>query len=497
MRAGKPTRFPPLLVLVFALCAFTAFGDDPRSLRNTHEPMTFQGFRIRSNIAIPMPGIWGPRVVSMGPALFQEIPPCQFISTLEADHYPAPWGGPAFQKNETRRYQVTGFMQDGDWKNPCSLVVPTNALAVAVRIYVKQPDGDGTMYLAPASWAAASGLPILAYQKGDAVVEEGAMMIRGGGFTLASFGAGTDVTVDLLGYFLEDPDGAGPQGPKGDPGVAGAQGEIGPVGPQGPKGDPGVAGAQGEIGPIGPQGPKGDQGIAGAQGEVGPSGPQGPKGDQGLTGAQGEIGPAGPQGPKGDPGLTGPQGEIGPVGPQGPKGDPGLTGPQGEIGPVGPQGPKGDPGLTGPQGEIGPQGPQGIPGVAGPQGEVGSTGAKGDPGAQGIQGEPGPAGPQGLTGPQGERGPAGPQGEQGPTGPQGPIGPPGPPGSIGGASGVLTFPPGGHITVNDSRVTNDSLIIAWYVGGSLGNACSVDSQSNGSVTFSGSPNKSFRYIVIN
>jgi hypothetical protein len=414
---------------------------DPQRLGHADE-RTVAGL-VRSNIAVPMPGIWGPRVVSMGPALFQEIPPCQFISTLESDQYPAPWGGPAFQKNESRSYQVAGYMGDGDWKNPCSLVVPTNALAVAVRIYVKQPDGDGTVYLAPRSWAPAGGLPILAFHKGDAVVEEGAMMIRGGGFTLSSFGAGTDLVVDLLGYFLEDPDGAGPQGEQGPAGPQGAQGVAGP---QGLKGDAGLPGPQGEIGPAGPQGPTGDQGVAGAQGEVGPIGPQGP------TGLQGPIGLTGAQGDRGAMGPAGPEGPIGPDGPQGLQGDPGAQGVPGDPGPAGPQGPQG---LTGVQGDVGPAGPQG---------------------------EPGPAGPAGATGPQG---------------PIGPIVPQGPPGSIAGASGVLTFPPGGHLTVNDSRVTNASLIIAWYVGGSLGNACSVDSQSNGSVTFSGSPNKSFRYLVIN
>src|SRR5690348_17841793 len=78
MRVFQPTRHPPLLLLILALCAFTAFGDEPRSQRETHEPFTFNGFRLRSNIAVPVPGIWGPRVVSMGPALFQEVPPCQF-----------------------------------------------------------------------------------------------------------------------------------------------------------------------------------------------------------------------------------------------------------------------------------------------------------------------------------------------------------------------------------------------------------------------------------
>ena len=413
MRIGKPTRFPPLFVLVLMLCAFTALGDDARARRETHEPMTFQGFRVRSNIAVPVPGTWGPRLISMGPALFQEIPPCQFISTLEADHYPAPWGGPAFTKDESRKYEVTGFMEKGDWRNPCSLVVPNNALAVAVRIYVKQPDGDGTIYLSPASWSPTSGLPILPYQKGEALVEEGAMMIAGGGFTLTSLGAGTDLTVDLLGYFLEDPDGAGPQGEEGP---AGPQGEVGPIGPQGPKGDPGVAGAQGEVGPIGPQGPKGDPGVAGAQGEVGPIGPQGPKGDPGVAGAQGETGPIGPQGPKGDPGAQG------------------IQGPQGETGSAGPQGP------GGPQGPIGPQGPQGPTGPAGPAGPAG----------------------QGITF----------------------------------ISGVETFPPGGGITINNASISATSLLIVNYVNGSRGNACAVEEQGNGWATFSGSPNKEFRYIVI-
>jgi hypothetical protein len=385
MRFRNP-RFPPLLLLVLGLCAFTALGDEPRSQRDPHEPMTFQGFRVRANIAVPMPSFWGPNVVPMGPALFQEIPPCRFISTLEADQYPAPWGGPAFNADESRSYQVTGMMRAGEWQNPCSLVVPSNALAVALRIYVQGAVGDGTIYVSPAAWIPAAGLPVLKFHQGDSVVEETAMMIRGGGFSMASFGAGTDVTVDLLGYFIADPDGSGPQG---------------------------------EIGPAGPQGPPGLQGDPGPQGEPG------------TAGAQGQIGPAGPQGPKGDPGAAGAQGEIGPAG------SVGATGPQGPEGPQGPQG------LTGPQGPTGSQGSMGLPGP------------------------PGPAGP---------------------TGPPGPMGP--------GASGVYTFPPGGEITINDPAIKASSLVIVNYVNGSRGNACAVDDQGNGWATFSGSPNKDFRYIVL-
>jgi hypothetical protein len=57
----------------------------------------------------------------------------------------------------------------------------------------------------------------------------------------------------------------------------------------------------------GPEGPQGNPGAIGPQGEAGPQGPQGP---------QGEVGP---QGLQGDPGEMGPQGEVGP---QGPPGDP-------------------------------------------------------------------------------------------------------------------------------------------------------------------------------
>ena len=117
----------------------------------------------------------------------------------------------------------------------------------------------------------------------------------------------------------------GKQGPKGD------QGPIGPQGEQGPKGD------KGEIGPRGYQGQKGEQGSIGPRGYQGPKGETGPKGEQGPIGLQGEMGPRGEQGP------IGPQGEQGPIGPQG---EQGPIGPQGEQGPIGPQGEQGPPGES-------------------------------------------------------------------------------------------------------------------------------------------------------
>ena len=132
----------------------------------------------------------------------------------------------------------------------------------------------------------------------------------------------------------------GKQGPKGD------QGPIGPQGEQGPKGDKGEIGPrgyqgqkveQGSIGPRGYQGQKGEQGSIGPRGYQGPKGETGPKGEQGPIGLQGEMGPRGEQGP------IGPQGEQGPIGPQG---EQGPIGPQGEQGPIGPQGEQGPPGES-------------------------------------------------------------------------------------------------------------------------------------------------------
>ena len=130
----------------------------------------------------------------------------------------------------------------------------------------------------------------------------------------------------------------GPQGPPGEKGDTGMKGDTGPQGIQGlqgPQGPPGVvdwatfSDAQKQdlinklkaykefVGLQGPQGVKGDTGVAGPQGQTGPQGPPGVKGDTGV---------AGPQGPIGVKGDTGPQG---PPGPQGIKGDTGSQGPAG------------------------------------------------------------------------------------------------------------------------------------------------------------------------
>jgi plastocyanin len=140
----------------------------------------------------------------------------------------------------------------------------------------------------------------------------------------------------------------GPTGPQGDQGVPGAdgasvllKGSVATVGDLdnivGPApGDLYVVNATGDgyvwngtswdnVGPI--QGPTGDVGPTGPQGDIGltgNTGPTGPQGDIGLTGNTGPTGPQGPAGPQGDGGSTGNAGATGPTGPQGPAGADGI-----------------------------------------------------------------------------------------------------------------------------------------------------------------------------
>jgi hypothetical protein len=292
--------------------------------------------------------------------LYQEIVPCRLVDTRAATNLEAPYGGPSFV-NETRTYSVSGISKT----NPCAVEnrstadgdarafpQPWAGLSVLVRVY----NAETSPVAGAFSVATASATPTWFGWYGPGVLagQQDAIVLTNDQISVAVNGAKTDVTIDLLGYFVDDPTVAGPQGP---------QGPQGPAGPQGPKGEKGDTVAAGVVGPTGPQGP------------AGPQGPQGVKGDTGATGAtgsQGSEGPAGPQGVKGDTGATGAAG---------------ATGPQGLEGPAGPQGVKGD---TGAAGATGPQGPQGV---------KGDTGATGATGPQGIQGPAGPPGPTPALGP--------------------------------------------------------------------------------------------------
>lgn len=108
--------------------------------------------------------------------------------------------------------------------------------------------------------------------------------------------SGINENFDALHHSLENLEGGGVIGPKGDKGDTGNDGREGPKGDKGDKGDPGE------------QGPKGDKGDAGKDSTV--PGPKGDKGDKGDTGTDGKDSTVpGPKGDKGDQGIPG----VGPV----------------------------------------------------------------------------------------------------------------------------------------------------------------------------------------
>ena len=286
-----------LIMLALTLSAPFAMATEPE----THNPYTVLGVQLRA--ALIADSADGASPVTVGPAVFQEIVPCRLISTLEADHYSRMWGMPAFAPNESRSYRTTGALVDGAWTNPCSQLIPDNALAVAVRVWavgqVTTTTAPAILWVTPGNGGAPDEMSKIVLRQSVETAAEATFVLHDHTFTMTSQFAGADFLVDVIGYFLPDPWGRGDKGDKGDVGPAGPQGVAGAAGPQGPKGDTGDAGAQGI------------QGIQGEKGERGADGAQGAKGDKGDTGAIGPMGPMGPAGP------------VGPEGPQGPKGDSG------------------------------------------------------------------------------------------------------------------------------------------------------------------------------
>ena len=65
------------------------------------------------------------------------------------------------------------------------------------------------------------------------------------------------------------------------------------------------------------------------------------------------------------------------------------------------------------------------------------------------------------------------------------------------ASGSASFPPPGNITIYNSACHSNSVIMLVYKDVSNGNALAIVSQSEGVFTCSGSPNKPFRYVILN
>ena len=444
-----------MLAVGMSIAAVSANAADP-VIPTTHNPYTVLGVQLRSVLLADAAD--GSSAISLGPAIFQEIVPCRFISTLDADKYPVEWGGPALSPNESRTYRPVGELVSGSFTNPCSNLIPQESLAVAARVWATgtkstKSVGNTVVWLTPGhDVASPDHLSKIALRPGEESMNEASVVLKDHMFTITAQTGGADLQVDIIGYFIADPYLNGAQGPKGDTGATGAQGPAGPAGAQGEKGADGAQGAKGD---------KGDKGDNGAQGLQGEKGEKGDRGEQGLQGIQGEKGAQGIQGEKGDRGEQGLKGDKGADGAQGAKGDKGADGAQGL------KGDKGDKGDTGAQGQKGDKGDKGDTGVQGLKGD------KGDTGATGAQGPVGPMGPQGLQGPPGQNG--------------GPY-----------VSSVNCIAQGQNsVTMNNSAVHETSAILATVIGRSLGNVLSILSQGEGWVTVSGKPATCFRLVVFN
>jgi len=421
-----------LVIAAMALCSSAA-----AQTGTAHNPYTMNGMLLRGQMIVPISEPFGTILADMGPVMFQEIAPCTLVSTLIADNYAAPWGGPPFLANERRTIPVKGSLISGNFTNPCSKKVPSEAIAVVVRLQGFGVKADGGVFVSPGTFGPFSGKPALVLKPvSDAQMEEAGTMINENGTILVEVAnTPADLSIELLGFFSPDP-------------ILGDKSKL-----------------------IGPAGPKGEKGESGARGEAGATGLPGPKGDQGLTGPKGEPGIAGSPGQKGDQGIPGPAG---------PKGDQGLTGPKGDQGIPGATGLTGEPGVAGPKGDPGPQGPAG---------------------AKGEQGPAGPTGPEGPAGPAGSAGAAGPQGVAGPVGPQGPQGPQGPKGDRGSGITVNTFtgtfPTGGGVDDCFVTVPLPSAVTCNYLneGGGPGNSCTATVLPTGCIQVSGTPKKEFQIIV--
>ena len=402
-----------------------------------HSPFTAYGMQVRMSVADP---IHRGAAEKLQPTVFQEIAPCRLASTFAYEHYENPWGGDAYAPHEIRHYPSRGVLQTATFVDPCSEEVPATAIGIVGRFTVAAGNGDGEVHIDPSDPMSPNATTVLKFRKNEVLMfEAGVMFGPGGTFGVATWNAGADVSVDVLGYLLPDPAPGGGRGDKGEQGIQGEKGE---------KGDTGDAGA------VGPAGPAGPAGANGEKGEIGPAGAKGDQGERGEKGATGEVGPAGPKGN---------QGERGANGAAGPKGDKGETGAQGPIGPAGatgPAGPKGDKGATG---------------------EKGAAGPKGDKGNDGAQGAQGPAGPMGPMGPKGDKGDPG--------------------SGFTATKGNACYPPGNNansaVTVSDWSVKSNSIIMLNYTdAGSNGNALALVSQGIGSFQTTGSPNRCFQYVVL-
>ncbi len=133
--------------------------------------------------------------------------------------------------------------------------------ALVLNVVATSPGGTGALILWPTDQPQpmASDLNFaLSSATTNGIVVPVRQDQQGGDISVLALGSGTDMVVDVQGYFsyAAAAGGGGTPGPRGP---AGPQGPAGPNGATGPQGVPGPQGATGPQGPVGPQGPAGGQ----------------------------------------------------------------------------------------------------------------------------------------------------------------------------------------------------------------------------------------------
>jgi len=270
-------------------------------LGETDDSLLVKTHLVKSSLPFPFPA---------DKPISQEIVPCRMVDTSLSSAYTSPYGQPTFTTNEIRAYSVNS--QRFPLTNPCYNRWPSGVVALKVEVAVSNNGNAVTVpgdvlfveRFSPVTYDPVSGLNVfLPYGNMLQNFADGLVMTDSGAFTIQFVGTGTDITVDVLAYFLPDPGAQGPAGPAGPPGADGNPGPPGPPGNVGPKGDPGTPGTPGTPGPAGP---KGDPGTPGTPGTPGPAGPKGDPGSPGTPGLPclpsnpACVGPQGPPGPTGN-----------------------------------------------------------------------------------------------------------------------------------------------------------------------------------------------------
>jgi hypothetical protein len=132
---------------------------------------------------------------------FIPVTPCRMIDTRKntGQGYPPPYGTPSFATGERRIFTVDGAIAAG---NSCDSVIPAGVAGLAVNITAANPAGPGDIREAPGNVPSPTPLTtsILNFSAVN-IANASAIPVSGDQITLGMGGAGTNVLMDVYGYF--------------------------------------------------------------------------------------------------------------------------------------------------------------------------------------------------------------------------------------------------------------------------------------------------------